>query len=207
MCWRGNPTHKRDPIYAGVSRDTLPLAARCFYGPSFNRRLRMVHQQNEYNFVCFAFTRNPPLLAIWLQEQRFFSKFSCTRPSTTWCCCSSDKLLLDLWISICSESTARVVLTRQFQVETNCWLCRNNIYSCLNLRSCWPCIVVYQYSKTNEMHFWFNLLWINGLYVFRTLLDNLWEALHNNIWYTASVVCWLLPGLDFHYNTGSSQLI
>jgi hypothetical protein len=35
-----------------------------------------------------------------------------------------------------------------------------------------------QYSKTNVMHFLFNLLRINGLYMFRALLTHLQEALH-----------------------------
>jgi hypothetical protein len=35
-----------------------------------------------------------------------------------------------------------------------------------------------QYSKTNVMHFLFNLFRIKGLYMFRALLDHLKEALH-----------------------------
>jgi hypothetical protein len=42
---------------------------------------------------------------------------------------------------------------------------------------CWPCIIVYQYSETNVMHFLFSLLRIKGLYMFRALL-HLQEALH-----------------------------
>jgi hypothetical protein len=37
---------------------------------------------------------------------------------------------------------------------------------------------VYQYSETNVMHFLFNLLRIQGLYLFRTLLAHSQEALH-----------------------------
>jgi hypothetical protein len=47
-----------------------------------------------------------------------------------------------------------------------------------NLMFCWPCIVVYQYSKTNVMHFLLNLLRIKGLYMFRALLAHLQEAVH-----------------------------
>jgi hypothetical protein len=35
---------------------------------------------------------------------------------------------------------------------------------------CWPCIIVYQYSETNVMHFLLSLLRIKGLYMFRALL-------------------------------------
>jgi hypothetical protein len=37
--------------------------------------------------------------------------------------------------------------------------------------------MISRYSKTNEIHFLFNLLWINGLYMFRTLLAHQQEAL------------------------------
>jgi hypothetical protein len=47
-----------------------------------------------------------------------------------------------------------------------------------NLFFCWPYITVYQYSETNVMHFLFNLLRINGLYMFRALLAHPQEALH-----------------------------
>jgi hypothetical protein len=43
---------------------------------------------------------------------------------------------------------------------------------------CWPCIIVYQYSETNVMHFVFNLLRIKGFYMFRALLTHLQEVLH-----------------------------
>jgi hypothetical protein len=48
----------------------------------------------------------------------------------------------------------------------------------LNLMFCWPCIVIYQWSKTNKMHFLFNLLRINSLYMLRPLLTHLQEATH-----------------------------
>jgi hypothetical protein len=46
------------------------------------------------------------------------------------------------------------------------------------LMFCWPCIIVYQYSETNVMHFLFNLLRIKGLYMFRALLSHPQEVLH-----------------------------
>jgi hypothetical protein len=46
------------------------------------------------------------------------------------------------------------------------------------LMFCWPCILVYQYSETNVMHFLFNLLRVTGLYMFRALLAHPQEALH-----------------------------
>jgi hypothetical protein len=48
----------------------------------------------------------------------------------------------------------------------------------LHLMFCWPCLIVYQYSKTNVMHFLFNLLRIKGLYNFRALLAHPQEVLH-----------------------------
>jgi hypothetical protein len=61
---------------------------------------------------------------------------------------------------------------------------------------CWPCIIVYQYSETNMMHFLFNLLRIKGLYMFRALLAHPQEVLHNVTWYIACVLCQLAePGL------------
>jgi hypothetical protein len=40
------------------------------------------------------------------------------------------------------------------------------------------CIIVYQYSETNEMHCLINLLRIKSLYTFGTLLAHLQEVLH-----------------------------
>jgi hypothetical protein len=37
---------------------------------------------------------------------------------------------------------------------------------------------MYQYSEANVMHFLFSLLRIKGLYMFRSLLAHLQEALH-----------------------------
>jgi hypothetical protein len=42
----------------------------------------------------------------------------------------------------------------------------------------WPCIVVYQYIKTNVIHFLLNLLRIMGLYMFRALLAHTQETVH-----------------------------
>jgi hypothetical protein len=46
------------------------------------------------------------------------------------------------------------------------------------LMFCWPCLIIYQYSETNVMHFLFSLLRIKGLYMFRALLAHLQEALN-----------------------------
>jgi hypothetical protein len=51
--------------------------------------------------------------------------------------------------------------------------------------------MVYRYSETNVMHFLFSLLGIKGLYMFRTLLAHPQEALHNDTWYIACVLCQL----------------
>jgi hypothetical protein len=48
----------------------------------------------------------------------------------------------------------------------------------MNLMFCWSCIVVYQYSEINVMHFLFSLLRIRGLYMFRALLAHPQEALN-----------------------------
>jgi hypothetical protein len=53
--------------------------------------------------------------------------------------------------------------------------CQSNIF---NLRFCWPCITVYQYSENNVMNFLFNLLRIKGLYKFRALLAHPQEVLN-----------------------------
>jgi hypothetical protein len=50
--------------------------------------------------------------------------------------------------------------------------------SYIYLMFCWPCIIVYQYSKTNMMHFLFNLLRTKGLYMFWALLAHLQDSLH-----------------------------
>jgi hypothetical protein len=47
-----------------------------------------------------------------------------------------------------------------------------------SLMFCWPCIVVYQFSETNVMHFLFNLLRIKGLYMFQALLAHPQVVLH-----------------------------
>jgi hypothetical protein len=44
-----------------------------------------------------------------------------------------------------------------------------------------------QYCETNVMHFLFNLLRINGLYMFQALLAHPQEELHNSTWYIACV--------------------
>jgi hypothetical protein len=45
-------------------------------------------------------------------------------------------------------------------------------------QTCLSDSILHQYSKTNVMHFLFNLLRITGLYMFRALLAHLQEALH-----------------------------
>jgi hypothetical protein len=48
---------------------------------------------------------------------------------------------------------------------------------------------VYQYSRTNVIHFLFSLLRINGLYMFQALLAHLQEALHKrNFVYCVRVI-------------------
>jgi hypothetical protein len=54
----------------------------------------------------------------------------------------------------------------------------NSSQNCIALMFGWPCIIVYQYSETNVMHFLFNLLRIKDLCMFRALLAHLHEALH-----------------------------
>jgi hypothetical protein len=77
------------------------------------------------------------------------------------------------------------------------WNIRTETAYISELMFCWPCIVVYQYSKTNVMHFLFNSLRIKGLYEFRPLLAHPQEVLHNGTWYIVCVLCQLAaPGLD-----------
>jgi hypothetical protein len=69
--------------------------------------------------------------------------------------------------------------------------CLQNKNILFNLMFCWPCIIVYQYSKTNVMLFLFNLLRIMGLYVFQALLAHPQKVLTSGTWYIASVLCQL----------------
>jgi hypothetical protein len=67
--------------------------------------------------------------------------------------------------------------------------------------------MVNQYSKTNVIHFLFHLLRINGLYMFRSLLDHLQEALHKrNLVYYVRVTSVGSPriGLE-HSNPGAAN--
>jgi hypothetical protein len=62
---------------------------------------------------------------------------------------------------------------------------------------CWPCIVVYQYSKTNEMHFFIQLIMNQRpLYVSSTTCSFSVGAAQKTIGiFRAYCVGWLLPGL------------
>jgi hypothetical protein len=57
----------------------------------------------------------------------------------------------------------------------------------VDLMFCWPCIIVYRYSETKVMHFLFNLLRIEGLYMCQALLAHAQEALHKQ--HLAYCVC------------------
>jgi hypothetical protein len=57
---------------------------------------------------------------------------------------------------------------------------------------------MYQYSETNVMHFLFNILRINGIYMFRASLTHPQEVVHKR----HLVYC----VREFHSNPGSSQL-
>jgi hypothetical protein len=60
------------------------------------------------------------------------------------------------------------------------------------LMFCWPCVIVYQYSETNELRFFCSLLRIRGLYMFRALPTHPQEALHKrHLVYCVRVVSWL----------------
>jgi hypothetical protein len=71
-----------------------------------------------------------------------------------------------------------------------------------NLMFYWPCIVVYQYSKTNVMHFLFNLLRIKGLLCFEHYLLIFRRRCANSTWHIACVLCLLAaPGAVNLHNT------
>jgi hypothetical protein len=62
--------------------------------------------------------------------------------------------------------------------------------------------IISQYSKTNVMHYLFNLLRIKALYMFRALLANLQEALHKQ--HVVRVYCCIWnsnPGAANRHNT------
>jgi hypothetical protein len=71
------------------------------------------------------------------------------------------------------------------------------------LMFCWPWIIVYQHSETNVMHFLFNLLWLQGLYVFRALLAHPQKAL--NKWHLVYCMRLMLAGVE-HSNPGAATL-
>jgi hypothetical protein len=65
---------------------------------------------------------------------------------------------------------------------------------------------IYQYSKTNMMHFLFSLLRVKGLYMFRALLAQLQELLHKWHWVSVCMLCQLAaPGLEWKSNPGAAN--
>jgi hypothetical protein len=81
-------------------------------------------------------------------------------------------------------------------------LTRSNIDVSIEL-FCWPCIIAYQYSETNVMHFLFGILRIKCLYMFRALLAHPQEAPHKrHLVYCLRVLCKLAaPGAANLHNT------
>jgi hypothetical protein len=77
---------------------------------------------------------------------------------------------------------------------------------CTYLMLCWPCIIVYQYSETNVMHFLFSLLRSKSLYMFRALLAHPQEELHkqNSVYWmhVMSVGC---TRIGPHSNPGTAN--
>jgi hypothetical protein len=71
-----------------------------------------------------------------------------------------------------------------------------------NLMYCWLYIAVYQYSKTNMMHFLFNLLRIKGHYMFQTLLAHLQGVMHKwHLVYCMHVSLLAAPGLEWNWHS------
>jgi hypothetical protein len=77
------------------------------------------------------------------------------------------------------------------------------------LNICWPCIIVYQDSETNVIHFLFSLLRIRGLYMFRTLLTHPEKALHKRFFVycmnVISVGCTRINVGMVHFNPGAAS--
>jgi hypothetical protein len=89
---------------------------------------------------------------VLLEVPKLFSSRNSNMPSVTW---KATYWGTDFWI----------------------WLWRGS-FILLSIMFCWLCIVVYQYSETNMMHFLFSLLRIKGLYKIWTLLAHPQEALN-----------------------------
>jgi hypothetical protein len=69
------------------------------------------------------------------------------------------------------------------------------------------CIILYQYSETNVMHFLFNLLRIRVSTCFAHYLLILRRRYKNATWRMACVLCQLaVPGLEFHSNPGTATV-
>jgi hypothetical protein len=69
---------------------------------------------------------------------------------------------------------------------------------------CWWCIVMFHYSKTNEIHFLYSSYYelMASTYFVHCLLI-FWRSCMNNNWYTACVLC--LLAATRNSNPGSSQ--
>jgi hypothetical protein len=66
---------------------------------------------------------------------------------------------------------------------------RQELETIFNVIFCWLCIVVYQYSKTNEMHFLYSIYYELTAYVcFEHYLLIFRRHCTNNNWYTACVL-------------------
>jgi hypothetical protein len=71
---------------------------------------------------------------------------------------------------------------------------------------CWPCTIVYQYSKTNVMHILFSLLRIKGLYMFRAVLAQLQEVLYQRYLVYVGIACVLCARVGVPLQSWCSQL-
>jgi hypothetical protein len=72
------------------------------------------------------------------------------------------------------------------------WSCYVTSIYWLHLMFCWPCIAVYQYSKTNKMHFLYSVYYeLMASTCFQHHLLIFRRCCTNNSWYVACVLCLL----------------
>jgi hypothetical protein len=76
--------------------------------------------------------------------------------------------------------------------------------------SCWLCVVVYQYSKTNEVHDLYSIYYeLSASTCFEHYLLIFRRGYTNNSWYMAGMICLLVAtriGVQlFNSNPGSNQ--
>jgi hypothetical protein len=89
-----------------------------------------------------------------------------------------------IWEKYIQSECVRYSVEYNRRVNVTCFL--------KNLLFCWPCIVIHQYSKTNEMHFLYSCCYeLTASTCFEHYLLIFRRRCTNNTWYIACVLCLL----------------